>query len=133
MDQNRAADEAFHTLYWQMHPPTSATCLLMPLCSVLTAPPTHFAHSNLSPGNPVLIDIDAAQKNKTTPDTCCCCGKTRHWSKDCNLRFDVRYMNKDKLEMELENRLAAKDVAVLEAPSDVEPLVSIEDFVSLSG
>ena len=42
-------------------------------------------------------------------------------------------MNEDELEMELENRLAAKDVAVPEVPSDVEPLVSIEDFVSLSG
>ena len=79
------------------------------------------------------MDIDAARKNKTAPDTCRCCRKTGHWSKDCDLRFDVRYMNEDELEMELENRLAAKDIAVLEAPSDVEPLVSVEDFVSRSG
>ena len=79
------------------------------------------------------MDIDAAQKNKTAPDTCHRCGKTGHWSKDCNLCFDVCYMNEDELEMELENRLAAKDVAVSEAPSDVEPLVSVEDFVSRSG
>ena len=79
------------------------------------------------------MDIDAAQKNKTTPDTCCHCGKTGHWSKDCDLHFNICYMNEDKLEMELENRLAAKDVAVLEVPSDVEPLVSVEDFVSHSG
>ena len=92
----------------------------------------HFAHSNPSPGNPVPMDIDAARKNKTAPDTCCRCGKTGHWSKDCDLCFDVRYMNKDELEMELENRLAVKDIAVSEAPSDVEPLVSIEDFVSRS-
>ena len=91
-----------------------------------------FAHSNPSPGNPVLMDIDAARKNKTAPDMCRHCGKIGHWSKDCDLRFDVCYMNEDELEMELENRLAAKDVAVLEAPSDMEPLVSIEDFVSLS-
>src|SRR6266571_381918 len=69
MDQNRAADEAFHTSYRQTHPPTSATRLLTPLCSVLTAPPVHFAHSNLSPGNPIPMDIDAARKNKTAPDT----------------------------------------------------------------
>src|SRR5438445_5332578 len=126
MDQNRTADEAFHTSYQQTHPPTSTTCLP-------TAPPTHFAHSNLSPSNPVLMDIDAAWKNETTPDTCHHCGKAGHWSKDCDLHFDIHYINKDELEMELENRLAAKDVAALEAPSDMEPLVSIEDFVSLSG
>ena len=79
------------------------------------------------------MDIDTAWKNKTAPDTCRRCGKIRHWSKDCDLHFDVRYMNEDELEMELENRLATKDVAVSEVPSDVEPLVSIEDFVSLSG
>ena len=133
MDQNRAADEAFHTSYRQTNPPTSATRVPTPLRSVPTAPPARFAHSNPSPGNPVPMDIDAAQKNKTAPDTCHRCGKTGHWSKDCDLHFDVRYMNEDKLEMELENRLAAKDVAVSEAPSDVEPLVSVEDFVSRSG
>jgi len=79
------------------------------------------------------MDIDAARKNETAPDTCRRCRKTGHWSKDCDLRFDVRYMNEDELEMELENRLATKDVAVLEAPSDVELLVSVEDFVSRSG
>ena len=31
MDQNRAADEAFHTLYRQTNPPTSATRVLTPL------------------------------------------------------------------------------------------------------
>ena len=133
MDQNCAADKAFHTSYRQMHPPTSATHLLMPLRSVPTASPAHFTHSNPSPSNPIPMDIDAVWKNKTAPDTCCCCGKTRHWSKDCNLHFNICYMNEDELEMELENRLAAKDIAVLKVSSDVEPLVSIEDFVSLSG
>jgi len=27
----------------------------------------HFAHSNLSPGNPILMDIDATQKARATP------------------------------------------------------------------
>jgi hypothetical protein len=132
MDQNRAADEAFHTSYRQTSLPTSTTRLPTPLRSVPTAPPARFAHSNPSPGNPVPMDIDAARKNKTPPDTCRRCGKTGHWSKDCDLRFDVRYMNEDELEMELENRLAAKDVAASEAPSDLEPLVSVEDFVPRS-
>jgi len=91
-----------------------------------------FAHSNPSPGNPVLMDIDAARKTKATPDTCQCCGKTRHWAKDCDLRFDVRYMDTDKIERELENKFAAKDVVSAEALDDVEPPVNVEDFVSRS-
>ena len=53
--------------------------------------------------------------------------------KDCDLRFDVRYMDADKLETELENKLAAKDVAPVEASEEAEPPVSVEDFVSRSG
>ena len=79
------------------------------------------------------MDIDATQKAKATPDTCRCCGKTGHWAKDCDLRFNVRYMDADELETELENKLAAKDVAPAEASEEVEPPVSVEDFVSHSG
>jgi len=78
------------------------------------------------------MDIDAAQKTRATPNTCQHCGKTRHWARDCNLQFDVRYMNADELETELENKFAAKDVASVEAVDEAEPLVSVEDFVSHS-
>ena len=97
------------------------------------APAARFAHSNLSPGNPVPMDIDATRKAKATPDTCRRCRKTGHWAKDCDLRFDVRYMDADELEMELKNKLAAKDVAPVETPDEAEPPVSVEDFVSHSG
>jgi len=97
------------------------------------APAACFAHSNLSPGNPVPMDIDVTQKAKATPDTCRHCGKTRHWAKDCDLHFDVRYMDADELETELENKLAAKDVAPMETSEEAEPPVSVEDFVSHSG
>ena len=76
------------------------------------------------------MDIDATQKAKATPNTCRHCGKTGHWVKDCDLRFDVRYMDADELETELENKLAAKDVETLD---EAEPPVSVEDFVSRSG
>jgi len=42
-------------------------------------------------------------------------------------------MDADKLEMELENKLAAKDVAPMETLEEAEPPVSVEDFVSHSG
>ena len=79
------------------------------------------------------MDIDAARKTKATPDTCRCCGKTRHWAKDCDLPFDVRYMDTDELERELDNKFAAKDVTSAEPPVEGEEELSVEDFVSHSG
>jgi len=61
IDQNRAADEAFHISHQQPYPPTPS--MNRPLAisrSVPAAPPPRFTHSNPSPGNPVLMDIDAA-------------------------------------------------------------------------
>ena len=67
MDQNRAADEAFHTSYRQVqHATTTASRLLAQSRPALAAPPARFAHSNPSPGNPVPMDIDAAWKAKAT-------------------------------------------------------------------
>ena len=73
------------------------------------------------------------QEAKATPDTCRRCGKTGHWAKECDLRFDVRYMDTDELERELENKFAAKDVASAEPPVEEEEELSVEDFVSRSG
>jgi len=90
IDQNRAADEASNISHRQPYPPTLS--MNRPLAisrPVLAAPPLQFAHSNPSPGNPVPMDIDTAQKAKATPDTCRHCGKTGHWAKECDLRFDV--------------------------------------------
>jgi len=134
MDQNRAADEAFHVSHRQPYVPTPVASRPLAMSRpVPTAPATRFAHSNPSPGNPVPMDIDAARKTKATPDTCRRCGKTGHWAKECNLRFDVRYMDTDELERELENKFAAKDVASAEPPVEEEEELSVEDFVSRSG
>jgi len=90
MDQNCATDEAFHTSHQQPNLPAPGISRI-PMASRPTqaAPAARFAHSNPSPGNPSPMDLDATQKAKATPDTCQHCGKTRHWAKDCNLRFDV--------------------------------------------
>jgi len=73
------------------------------------------------------MDIDVARKAKATPDTCQRCRKTRHWAKECDLRFDVRYMDTDKLERELENKFAAKDVASAETRVEGKEELSVED------
>jgi len=44
----------------------------------------------------------------------------------------VRYMDTDKIEGELENKFAARDIASVETPDEAEPPVSVEDFVSCS-
>jgi len=132
MDQNHATDEAFHTSHRQSNLPTPSISRI-PMASRPTqaAPAARFAHSNPSPGNPVPMDI-TTWKAKATPNTCQRCGKTGHWVKDCDLCFNVRYMDADELEMELKNKLAAKNVAPAEALEEAEPPVSVEDFVSRS-
>jgi len=42
-------------------------------------------------------------------------------------------LDTDKLERELENKFAAKDVASVEPPVEGEEELSVEDFVSRSG
>ena len=133
MDQNHMADKVFHVSHRQPYVLTPAASRPLAMSRpVPTAPATRFVHSNPSPGNPVPMDIDAARKTKATPDTCQHCGKTRHWAKECDLRFDVRYMDTDEIERELENKFATKDVASMETLDEAEPPVNVEDFVSHS-
>ena len=82
MDQNCAMDEAFHTSHRQPNLPAPGISRI-PMASqpAQAAPAARFAHSSPSPGNPVLMDIDATRKAKATPDTCRHCGKTRHWAR----------------------------------------------------
>jgi len=42
-------------------------------------------------------------------------------------------MDTDKIERELENKFAAKDIASMETLDEAETPVSVEDFVSRSG
>jgi hypothetical protein len=137
MDQNRAADEAFQASHrtpvvaaQALRTPTSVFPRLPPV-----APPVRFAHSRPSPGNPVPMDIDAARKARAILDNCRRCGATGHWAKDCDLRFDVRYMDSDELETFMESKLAAKDVATEEPlVEENEPApVELKDFVPHSG
>ena len=88
-------------------------------------------HTNLTPGNPVPMDIDVAHKAKAINDNCCRCSKPGHWSKDCELRFDVCHMTADKMSALMENQLAALDVAHSE-PEEKVVAALVEDFVSSS-
>jgi len=131
MDQNRATEEAFQSSHRPTHTPGLITRVPQnsrPIATTspfATRPPPRFAHSNPSPGNPVPMDIDAARKAKALLDACRRCGETGHWAKDCPLRFDVRFMDTDELQTELEGKLAARDAV----STETESVDSEADFV----
>ena len=134
MDQNRAADEAFHSSTRTAPGPTSTA--RPGLVTVPKAVPTpQFAHAVPTPGNPVPMEIDTARKAKALRDNCRRCGDTGHWASDCPHRFDIRHMDPDELQTALENLLAAKDAVPAEPTPEVkeEHVVALEDFVSSSG
>jgi len=77
------------------------------------------------------MDIDAARKAKAINDNCRRCGKPGHWSKDCELRYNVHHITADEMSELIENQLAALDVARLE-PKEEVVAAPVEDFVSSS-
>jgi hypothetical protein len=134
MDQNRAADEAFHSsTKTAAGPAPSARPGMITVPKATPAP--RFAHAVPTPGNPVPMEIDAARKAKTLPDNCRRCGNPGHWARDCPDRFDVRLMDADELQTYLENYLAAKDAVPANPTPEVEEehAVASEDFVSSRG
>jgi len=136
LDQNRATNEAFQASYWspQMSAPHSSN----PRAGLISAPrvpatsqPVRFVHTNPTPGNPVLMDIDAACRAKAINDNCRRCGRPGHWSKDCELRYNVRHMTADEMSELIENQLATLDVAHSE-PEEEVVAAPVEDFVPSS-
>ena len=77
------------------------------------------------------MDIDAARKAKAINDNCCRCGKLGHWSKDCELQYDVRHMTADEMSELIENQLAALDIACSE-PEEEVVTAPVVDFVPSS-
>ena len=80
------------------------------------------------------MDIDAAHKVKAISDICHHCRAAGHWVNDCLHKFNIWYMDTDKLEMVLEDKFTAKD-AVPAEPSAEQGLsapVSVGDFMSCS-
>src|SRR6266511_3152400 len=125
MDQNHAADEAFQAL----HKLAYITLTLISLNSKTSTfsrgvLPSCFTHSTPMPGNPVPMDINVARKVKALPDVCRCCGKTRHWAKDCKRHFDVHFIDDREIQKQLKDRLAARDVTEANAEKDDEVLDS---------
>ncbi len=55
--------------------------------------------------------------------------------KDCECRFDIHFMDNGEIQKQLKDRLAAQDVAEVNAEKDneVPDSVDLEDFVPRSG
>lgn len=78
------------------------------------------------------MDIDATRKRHQTPNVCHRCGKPGHWAKDCERRFDIRYMLAEEKEEWLQNTALEADTQELE--KEEEPEVDPPpDFQSRSG
>ena len=65
-------------------------------------------HINPTPGNSALVDIDAGRKKNPLPLTCYRCHKAGHKALDCPLRFDIRELTLEELQMEV---IARMDIA----------------------
>jgi hypothetical protein len=117
MDQNTAADRAFHASL--ISPPLTAPPPRMaPSMPPRPAALTSFAHSAPTPGNPVPMDIDATRRAKAIADTCRRCGDTGHWARDCPRQFDIRYLGFDELRAIMDEKFNLENPAPLDSLKD---------------
>ena len=123
INQNCAANKAFKMAY---QTPISITT--HPTQPSLFRLPSPVVHTNPTPGNSALVDIDAAQKKNPLLSTCYRCHKVGHKAPDCPLKFDIRELTLEELQMEVMVRmdLAQIDNVVLETE---EVIPENKDFV----
>ena len=74
------------------------------------------------------MEVDMFRRKNPVPITCYQCGKPGHKAPDCPLRFDIRNLTIEEIEMEL---MARRDLADTEKllPKPEENSVQEEDFV----
>jgi hypothetical protein len=123
LDQNRLANEAFHGSGRHLNPsmaPTNPPNLrnsflrVPPAASLAVGQPSH----PFIPLRPPAPPVDAS---KSPTVTCFRCKQTGHISKDCPLRFDIRYMTTDEHDDLIKTLLASKDaVQDIKAPFEAQ-------------
>jgi Retrotransposon gag protein/Zinc knuckle len=99
-DANRVANNLFHS------GPSSSTITRTPGIFPAFPRPSTFTPPKPPPPPapaPVPMDIDAARKRQPIPTVCNRCGKPGHWARDCERRFDIRYMLAEEREEWLQN------------------------------
>jgi hypothetical protein len=112
-DQNQAANAAFRSAHFAApQPKTTVPTSALPTRH-LPQPnrfPPRFAHTTPTPGNPVPMDVDAARRaaNKLK-QKCYRCGKIGHFVNDCPQPLDVRSMNREEVDIWMEQLNARMD------------------------
>jgi hypothetical protein len=123
LDLNRLANEAFHYASRRplTHPApvprTYSAPQRTPFSFICSHPPTaatpaamHAPSRVLPPGIP--MDIDHTRTLRPLAQTCYCCGKTGHISKECDLHHDIRHMTLDEQDEFIQNIMANRDAAM---------------------
>jgi hypothetical protein len=137
IDQNQAANAAFrsaHHVASQPKPLTAATAtrfqptvdtraIALPNRQVFLS---RFAHTSPTPGNPVLMDIDAMRRAGKLLPTCFQCGKVGHVINSCPQPMDIRTMGRDEADF-----LMGHISAQMNEMNLATPAVSEEDELQL--
>jgi hypothetical protein len=155
LDLNHLANEAFHyasqrcLTHFAPSPTTHSALPHTPFSFLRSHPPTtttpaamHAPSRALPPGIP--MDIDRTRTLQPLAQTCYCCGKTGHISKECDLHHDVRHMTLDEQDKFIQNIMANRDAAVAAAAESMTHTGSSEgtlvdrevddtDFIRFSG
>jgi hypothetical protein len=139
LDLNCLANEAFHyasrrpltqsapTLTTHSTPPRTPFSFLRSQAPPTAATPAamHTPSRALPPGVP--MDVDRTQTFKPIVQTCHHCGQTGHFSKECDLRHDVRHMTLEEEDEFIQHILANRDATMATAAGSTTHMATSKD------